>query len=198
MSLSAVQERSLALLLAIVLLLAMVFFLAWPAVAHIASLSQEVEQTQDHIHRYQRIAMLADENKELLQQWQRQGGIKRYLLDERTAGVAAARLQDRVKRIISGQGGRVTSIQSLKGEDESGLQRVAINVRMQASINNMSEVFMAIENYRPLLFIEEVKAVRMNQRRGRSRAQQNQAVQLDMSFRVVGYMLSRQTAGDSL
>ena len=119
---------------------------------------------------------------------QSRGELGRYLLAGSSTTLAAAGLQERIKSIVEGTGGRLTSTRVLNPESEHGFTRVAIGVRLALDTVALQEVLYQLEGQRPLLVIDELMVIA---RRARStRRTRDKADNLDVRFQISGFMSS--------
>ncbi len=79
-------------------------------------------------------------------------------LKSKTRTLAAAELQDRVKRVVESEGGHLISTQILQAEDESKNKntppRITIRIQMTGSVETVQKVFYTLESGQPRLFID--------------------------------------------
>lgn len=73
--------------------------------------------------------------------------------------LAQAEIQQRVQQILSGTKAELNSIQSLTPTTVGGLVRYGINVRFAARMQDLLDIFYAIETNRPYMVIEVVKII---------------------------------------
>ncbi len=100
-----------------------------------------------------------------------------------TDALAAARLQDQVSGVIERHGGTVRSIQSLPGQDDEELRRVAVRVQFTGSTESLFQAVYSLETARPFVFVDNLD---IRNRRSRRRANQQTdnpalSVTLDLS-----------------
>lgn len=71
--------------------------------------------------------------------------------------LAGAELQDIVKKIVVGNGGKLESTQILPAQTEGSLGRVMVRTRFSATVPMLQRILHAIESGRPLLFVDSIE-----------------------------------------
>ena len=106
-------------------------------------------------------------------------------LEEKQQTLAAADLQQYLKKIIESYAGRLVSIQPINDISEKPFPKVTIKIHMRGHINALQKMFYKLESSRPRLFIDNVV---IQQRNPMGRGKQPQNDQLDIRFDVNGYI----------
>lgn len=152
---------------------------------------QSYDEKNDLLFRLQRQKTIAAREKgvaenlaEVKQQFEDQG----YFTTSSTEALASAELQNMVKKAVSEAGGQLSSTQGLPGKLEDGFFRVAVRVRMTASMETLSSVLHNIENAVPVLIIEQLDATPIRGVRNRTTNKVDTSLQLNISFQVVTFM----------
>lgn len=112
--------------------------------------------------------------------------------------LAAARLQARIQSLVEAAGGRVTSTQIL--DPDTGAEpgaakrfpRIGIRSQLQIDIEQLRQVFHAIESSRPYLFVDGLTIRAPVQRRSRRAAPQSDGT-LVVTFDAFGYLWTGET-----
>jgi general secretion pathway protein M len=109
-------------------------------------------------------------------------------LPTKTASLASADLQSRIKQAISEAGGELSSTQVIPERNEENAVRVGVKVRMTGSTPMLREILHSFESGKPYLFIENlnIRPIRMP----RNPRDKNAVVEdrLSADFDVIGYM----------
>jgi len=152
---------------------------------------QNYDEKNDLLFRLQRQKTIAARESgvaenlaEVKQQFEDQG----YFTTSSTEALASAELQNMVKKAVSEAGGQLSSTQGLPGKLEDGFFRVAVRVRMTASMETLSSVLHNIENAVPVLIIEQLDATPIRGVRNRTTNKVDTSLQLNISFQVVTFM----------
>jgi len=183
----AVINRSLA-----VILLLMVALLAWIAVAEPLRVEyvrdrQSIDSQRDNITRFEAIAARLDEYQANLRRQRQNPELSRSVLRANSATLAAANLQQRVKSVVERQGGALVSTQVLETVPEAPFTRIRINVRMLLSVPILQQVLHEIEAQTPYLTVRQL-LVTNRQWRGRKPRRRNKPLEsLDVRMVIVAY-----------
>ncbi len=193
--LTVTQRRAIAVgLLALVL---SVLYLA--AVAPVLGLyresSTELADLRQRLAGFQRIAAGREALKRQFDAVKgRVAAQQRGYLKGKTRSLAAAEMQEYVKRMVESNGGRLNSIQivqSARGKEQDPREPVTIKVQMTGSTATAQKVFHALEAGQPRLFVGQVYL------RGRTAYQvrpgQPQNDELDVRFSLMGYIAAAKT-----
>lgn len=172
MSLSPVISRTLAVAILIALAGAVYAFAVEPVLDAHRGYAESIEQSRRLIAQFGiRAAARPELERQVAQLEKKSKSTSGYLEDE-SAALAAARLQNQVKRIVARNGGSIRSLQPLQPERERNLERVAIRVDLTARIEQLQKIFYAFETGQTQLFLDDVN-IRVQRarraRRGRSR-----------------------------
>jgi general secretion pathway protein M len=105
--------------------------------------------------------------------------------------LAAAALQDRLKRLIARTGGTLKSVQVLAPEADGGYRRVSMDVMVTAEIGPLKDMLYDLETGVPYLFVDELDirrlAVRVFTARGKADAAPAEE-QVQVRFKLSGFM----------
>jgi hypothetical protein len=105
-------------------------------------------------------------------------------LDTASDALAAAELQELVKRLVLASGGRLLSTVTLPAEAEPPFRKIAIQARLEVDIAAAQQVFHALDAGGLLVFVDNLVV------RGPRRAPSDDAaaaVSLDVRFDLYGY-----------
>lgn len=181
-------QRWLAVGLLLLVVAVVVFALLVPLVSQGI---QNYDEKSDLLFRLQRQKTIAARESavvenlaEIKQQFEDQG----YFTTSETEALASAELQNIVKKAVSEAGGQLSSTQGLPGKLEDGFFRVAVRVRMTASMETLSSVLHSIESAVPVLIVEQLDASPVRGVRNRTTNKVESSLQLNISFQVVSFM----------
>lgn len=184
------QRRLAALLLLAAALLAGGAGLIWPVWALNRHYQETIDDMQSRLERYRKAAAIRTRLQAQHEELTRGLAEDAHYLRSDSDSLAAAELQNIVKRGIEPGGGTVMSTQILPTSNEEGFSRVSIKVRMRGQLENIVSAFHAFETGSPYLFLDNVfirgkPASRVRQRRA------GQNSQLDVDFELSGYIRTR-------
>lgn len=115
------------------------------------------------------------------------------LLPERTATLAAAALQERVKSAVNRAGGKLISTQVLAVSDDDQVFQIGVGIRVSTSIDALREILYSLESEEPHVVIDNLMIL-ARQKRGRDRKQYVQS-DLDVRFNLYGLMVAEPEPG---
>lgn len=107
------------------------------------------------------------------------------LLQGETAPLAAAELQDRVRRVVERAGGVLVNSAFRSRPDPSPLTPVSVDVRLRCSIQSLTDVLHGLEALEPALFVDNL-SVQSNHRAGRTLRELSG--ELDVQLEITGYL----------
>lgn len=135
---------------------------------------------------FQRVAASRTAYEARLEELTARESASQVYLQGQTDALAAARLQDQVGGVIERHGGTVRSIQSLPGEDDEDLRRVAVRVQFTGSTESLFQAMYSLETARPFVFIDNLD---IRNRRSRRRAnQQSDDPALSVTLDLFGFV----------
>jgi general secretion pathway protein M len=195
-SLNRRHSRLLALLLLVVALVLVVAAVAVPALAMNRHYDELIKSMNDQLVVYRRVAQHSDQYQAKYQQLQRLRQQDRRYLQSDTESLATAELQRIAKQVIAGKQGEILSTQVMKMGEEQGFRSVSIRIRMKSTLEDMVQIFHALESRKPYLFLQNI-TIRSRQV-ARRRLPANKAIekamsQLDIDFQLSGYMRGNQS-----
>ena len=191
------QSRLAAVALLVVVLVAVAVFAVVPVAGIYLDDREAIEDAQFRIERFRRLAAKVDVLEQQLDELDSDRSLQTSLMDEASPTLAAAGLQARLKQIVERSGGRLASTQVLSPENEEGLERVAISVRLSLTGPALQRVLHDLESGLPVLLVDEVViAARGSRRPRRSRRRREGQTEvpapvaetrLDVRFRLSGF-----------
>ncbi len=176
-------------LMAVALLLAVLtfgyLFVVPPLMANYSDTRDAVEQSATMLARYNSLAARQPALEKQIEELKGRRTSREIYLAGATDALAAAELQNRVKRIIEDQSGNLRSIQPVPGTSDSGFQRVMIRVQMSATMGALHRILHGLESAKPFLFIDNME---IGNRRSRRRKDANaEDPALLVRFDLFGY-----------
>jgi hypothetical protein len=188
---TARKERYLAAGLLLLIVLAVSGAIAWPTMMLHRHYEYHIEQSTDHLTRYQRIAALRPELESAMVAVEKRNG-RRHYLKATSPTLAAAELQGLVTRLIESREGRIISSQILPTKEDakaaSGPSKISLSVQLTAATVPLQMILHSIEALEePYLFIDQL-TVRPNQGRA-YRPQPGIQPDLSVAMTVSAYTL---------
>lgn len=122
-----------------------------------------------------------------------------YYVQADKPALAAAKIQQQIKRVVESNGGQLTSTQALPAKADGDLTQIQVRVRISGDMDTVLKSLHALESSRPLLMLENftVRSRSVRQRtknRRKAGTRQGQAeppemsYSLNVNFDVVGYL----------
>lgn len=119
-----------------------------------------LDKYSDELARYQRIAATRAALEAKLAAVKAREPRKGFLKNA-SPGLAASEVQDVVKSLIEGNGGRLAVLQILPHKDDGRFRQASVNVQMSASVTALRKILHALEGAQPHLFVDSL-TVRSN------------------------------------
>ena len=180
-------SRLAAILLLVGLAATAYVFVVPPLVAGYVGDREALADARERLDRYRRIAATRPDLQAQIDAIQKRGAVRGNYLTGRTDALAAAELQNRVKKIIETNGGKLRSIQTVPGKANGAFQRVTIRVQLAAPIDSLHRIIYALEAGKPYLFLDNIDIG--NRRRGRrKKAPVDADPALTVRFDLFGYL----------
>ncbi len=188
------QQRWLAvgLLLAIIIALALLILLPW-----YSSLTKTLEAIDEQIFRdkrYQRVIASREEVLLEVEQGRKEINALGYFSNQKTASLAAAELQKRIKDMAQNAGGEISSTQVLPNKDQDGLLRITVKVNLNGDMEMLRNFLFAIEVEKPLMMIENLTIVPGPKTRNRKTRQTEETGKIVITLEVSSYMRNESNA----
>ena len=186
MRLSAVLQRTLALVFLVVPGLLVYFVLLSPVWQNYRATRDTVADYEARIAHMLGISADAKRLSEQRDVLRIQGDSDRYLIGGASATLAAALLQKRIESIVERSGGRLSSTQVLPPETGQDFVRVAIRAHLALDTPTLQQVLYELESQPPLLIIDDLTVI---SRGGLETHRPHGApVNLDVQLRLLGWM----------
>lgn len=194
MRLTPGQSRLAAVALAVLVMGLLFFGALFPAWSRYQNNREEIVQHRDHIERFSRIAANQSALERQVQQLERQLEANRYGLSQSTTTLAAAFLQERLKKTVEETGGSLASTRVLPPAEDGTFYRVAVNVRMRVTVEALQKVLYDLESGVPYLMVDNLVVLSRASRRRANRNRKNPRPvnnTLDVRFDLTGLMRAR-------
>lgn len=81
-------------------------------------------------------------------------GSRRFFLKASAGSLAAAEVQDRVRQVVDGNGGRVVSVQVGQPKDDGRFRQVSVTVQLNATVGSLRRTLLALEASEPYLVVD--------------------------------------------
>jgi general secretion pathway protein M len=145
-----------------------------------------IAQAEDDIARYSRLSTRVDALSAMLAELDQTDSLNQYVLAQESEPLAAAALQDRVKSVVTGSGGTLTSTQVLPAVAGQGFERIIVNVRMAVTMDALQRVLYELESDLPYLLVDDI--IILSRGAARQRQTGRRVDFLDVRFNLYGYM----------
>lgn len=149
---------------------------------------ETVADYRDAIARFKGLAAAGTRYEAALSQLRQQAGFTDALIRSPSATLAAADLQQRVKRLVEQSGGSLVSAQPSEAEPAGPFIRIGLGVRMIVSVEALQKVLHALETRTPVVVIDEMLVLSRGGRNARRRAQVRD--QLDVRLELSAFTIS--------
>ncbi|MCK5431654.1 MAG: hypothetical protein KAJ03_02865 [Gammaproteobacteria bacterium] len=157
-----------------------------PAMTAKNASNERTENLQLQHSRYksaeQELIQLEKQLEQLLHQYLNH---KEDFLEEKQQTLAAADLQQYLKKVIESHAGNLVSTQPITDINKKPFPKVTIKIHMRGNINALQKTLYQLESSRPQLFIDNVIIQRRNPT---GRGKKLNIDQLDIRFDVNGYI----------
>ncbi len=191
MTLSPVMSRILALALALALVGAVYSLAVAPVLDAHQGYAETILRSRSLVERYGRIAATREPLERRLAALRKRSKSTSGYLEAKSATLAAAQLQNRVKRIVTRHGGSIRSLQTLPAQIEGDLERVSIRIEMAARIDQLQKIFHAFETGQTYLFLDDVNVRVQRTSRARRRRKEKPVDKRLLSIRLNLYGFAR-------
>lgn len=181
-----IVARILALALLLGLVLSVAAFGVLPFAQKVRTTNDALDQSREMIARLSRSAAHPASygaQIDVLQARINQSGL--YIRAD-TEPLAAAAVQEHLKRAVGLHGGELRSVQSLPSLPEEDLTRVGLRVVMTGALGPMIHVLYELESGEPYLFVDNLQIQSIKRRRQRN--QEQQVDTLSIRIDVYGYL----------
>lgn len=149
------QSRILALSLLLGSVALIIAIIAAPVFLLHRHYSQAIEQQLDLLARYSRIGATAPSLAQQLETLKIKGA-RGFFLKSPVPALAASEMQEIVKSVAEGNGGKISSMQIPEPKDDGNYRKVTVNIQMSAKISAAQKIFYALETQHPYLILDNV------------------------------------------
>jgi len=145
------------------------------------------------LERYQRIGAGKEQVAELLEEAKAGVDLSHGALASEGVELAGAEMQERLKRVVEGNGGQLNSSQVLAVDDKSAVRRLGIRVVMTGDIETLQRTLYDFETSEPYFFVDNlnIQASRLSLREVRGRRGRSNANPAKMQVRFDAYAYLR-------
>ena len=137
-----------ALLLLALVIFGVYLFLVEPLVVGYDAIDREIDDAQEQLAHFERLAAMRPAVAQQLQQTDSQQTAQGYYLGGGTDALAAAGLQDRINALVAANGGTLRSTQPMPGVEEQGFRRITLKVQLTATIEELFDTLYELEFWR--------------------------------------------------
>ena len=149
-------SRLAALLLLALVIFGVYLFLVEPLVVGYDAIDREIDDAQEQLAHFERLATMRPAVAQQLQQVDSKKTAQGYYLSGGTDALAAAGLQDRINALVADNGGTLRSTQPMPGVEEQGFRRITLKVQLTATIEELFDTLYELESGAPILFVEDL------------------------------------------
>jgi general secretion pathway protein M len=186
--LNKTQERWVAvgLLFSIFIIISAVVFIPW-----YNAINETLEKIEDQVYqiqRYQRVIASRDEVLNEVEQGRKKINALGYFFTQETYSLAAAELQKRIKGMVEGAGGDISSTQVLPYKEQDELIRIAVKVRLVGDMEMLRSLLFEISSAKPLMSIEDITIIPKRGKRNRKTREIEETGLLTLTLEVSSYM----------
>jgi len=187
MRLGSLESRIAALLLPVAILVLSIGSVTWLLASQFRAVDNTIEDMGFQYGKYQQLSANRGRLESLLTQVRRLPPMDAYYLAEKIPALAAAELEQQLKRVVAARDGQIISTQVLAQTQEDGLESVVIQVRLRCGLPDLVRIMYSLETGRPSFFIDNltVTARTANARKTRDSVMERE---LDVRFDLTGYL----------
>lgn len=159
------RGRAVAVALVLIPLILVLNLLVMPLFAAYSEQSDELEQLQADIQRYQRVIGELPGLEKDLQQIENTRPLDPYLIAGSNTAIAAASLQRRLQEISGQNQVRIVSVRIQPPVADGPLERVSVQARMLTNAEGLLALLFELEKNEPYLFVENLSLTARPSRR---------------------------------
>jgi general secretion pathway protein M len=157
-----------------------------PVIDRFAAVDGDIAEQQGLLERYGKLAAQLDTLRSRLESIKRYGGHADDYLSGSSEAIVGADLQNRLNKLVTDAGGKLTSSQVLPSTEEGGFHELTVRVRLTTEIDGLRRILYQLETERPLLFVDNID---ISSRQDRRRAGETDAdPSLQVAFDVYGFL----------
>lgn len=147
------QRRRVAVALLVASLLSLALLVAVPLWAAHRHYDTALDDLSQRLERYERLSDARPALERKLEAVKARGSRKFYL--KATApSLAAAEVQEQVRRLIEAGGARVTSVQVAQPKDDGAFRQLTVSAQLSANASALRRVLLAVDSAEPFLLVD--------------------------------------------
>jgi general secretion pathway protein M len=178
------------LLLVIALILVYLLCFHWFILSHLAY-GEEISELESQLDRYRTVAAQKEQVEAQLELLQGRRTESNLFLTEADFNEAAAAMSDRLSQMLGSfadDSCQIVSRQPVRARVVERFEKVTVNVRMRCDIENLMQMLYSLETGAPMIFAEELTAIKPRARRRRDQQAADDNSALDIRFNMSGYL----------
>jgi general secretion pathway protein M len=181
------ESRALAIALPITLIAVLTLVIGFGLNARFSAVNDSMADMRFQKEKYLTLSNNRGRIETMLTQVKRWPSMDGYYLSGATTAVAAAELEQQLKKVVAARKGTIVSTQVLTRAEENGLQNVVIQVRLRASLPGLLQILHNLETGKPSLFVNNL-SVAARTVSARNNTASSMARELDVRFDLTGYL----------
>jgi general secretion pathway protein M len=178
------QQRMLALAILALMAVVIISITVLPVWSANRNYNHTIATLEGRLEQLQRAAAIGASLQPRYQQLKQLLASDQHYLKSSSEALATAELQQLVKEIALAKKAEVLSMQNLPAGKQNDDRRVAIKVRMRGDLENIIQMFHALETGSPFLFLDKVSIRNIMGRRKTIPGN----LPLDADFEIFGYL----------
>ncbi|MBL0142246.1 MAG: hypothetical protein IPP91_09210 [Betaproteobacteria bacterium] len=112
-----------------------------------------LEDIDARLVRYERLAAARPELEKKLEAVRAMGS-RKYFFKANAASLSTAEIQERVRRLVEGSGGRLISVQPGAAREDGRFRQVTVTIQANAGIVALRKILQQIETNEPYIFVD--------------------------------------------
>ena len=149
------QSRALAVLLALLAVAILAIILTAPVLWLHLRYDRAIEDFQDRLLRYQRVAVQQTELQKALDEVKGKNS-KKFFLKSTSSNLAGIELQDLARAAVENHGGRLSTIQIAPVKEEERYWQLTVNITLFANASNLQRILHVMETQQPYMLIDNL------------------------------------------
>lgn len=198
MTLSPAASRTAALaLLGLVVMLLFVYLLS-PLYKFYSGKMAQIATLQDRLYRYEQLLAMEPEINEKKAIIDAINADSDLFLKGNKVAIASANLREFVDEAVTAAGGRLISSQGYAAQPVPSATPVGLQLQISGEVRNLVDLLHALEDSRPLIFIDDFTVTSSAAREGisrsdrRAKASRSRSGSLDVRMNIVGFLPGEQ------
>jgi general secretion pathway protein M len=198
MTLSPAASRTAALaLLGLVVMLLFVYLLS-PLYKFYSGKMAQIATLQDRLYRYEQLLAMEPEINEKKAIIDAINADSDLFLKGNKVAIASANLREFVDEAVTAAGGQLISSQGYAAQPVPSATPVGLQLQISGEVRNLVDLLHALEDSRPLIFIDDFTVTSSAAREGisrsdrRAKASRSRSGSLDVRMNIVGFLPGEQ------